>query len=92
MSCGFASGSAEKQKNEDSVKSDQSADQQQDEYGGSTDEEPGDLLETAASTSLPPGQISIVEQLLESVVSTGETGLTQISHHKLWKNTWRAIT
>lgn len=57
----LTSGSSEKQKNDDSAKSDQSAGQEQDEYGGSTDEEPGDLRETAASTSLPPGQISIVE-------------------------------
>lgn len=92
VSCGLASGSSEKQKNEDSVKSDQSAGQEQDEYGGSTDEEPGDVRETATSTSLPPGQISIVEQLLESVVSTRETRLIQIGHLKLWENTWRAVT
>lgn len=81
VSCGLASRSSEKQKNEDSVKSNQSAGQEQDEYCGSTDEEPGDVRETAASTSLPPGQISIVEQL--SAVSTGETRFTQIGHPKL---------
>lgn len=32
------------------------------------------------------------EQLLESVVSTGETRLTQISRPKLWENTWTAVT
>lgn len=54
--------SADKQQTEDSVKCDQSAGQQQDDYGGSTDEEPGDVRETAASASLPPGQISIFER------------------------------
>lgn len=49
--------SSDQQKNDDSVKS---AGQEQDEYGGSTDEEPGDVQETAASASLPPGQISIL--------------------------------
>ncbi|XP_056874998.1 DNA repair protein XRCC4 isoform X2 [Takifugu flavidus] len=46
--------SADKQQKKDSVKCDQSAGQEQDEYGGSTDEEPGDARETAASASLPP--------------------------------------
>lgn len=59
MSRGLASRSSDKQKKEDSVKSNQSADQEHDEYGGSTDEEPEDRRETAASPSLPPGQISI---------------------------------
>lgn len=58
--------SADKQQKKDSVKCDQSAGQEQDDYGGSTDEEPGDARETAASASLPPGQISIFERLLES--------------------------
>lgn len=57
VSCGLASRSSEKQKHEDSVKSDHSACQEQDAYDGSTDEETGDVQETAASTSLPPGQI-----------------------------------
>lgn len=92
VSCILTSGSSEKQKNEDSVKSDQSAGQEQEEYGGSTDEEPEDIRETAASTSLPPGQIFIVEQLLINIVSAGQTRLTQISHPKLWENTWRAAT
>ncbi|TNM92074.1 hypothetical protein fugu_019086 [Takifugu bimaculatus] len=46
--------SADKQQKKDSVKCDQSAGQEQDEYGGSTDEEPGDARETGASASLPP--------------------------------------
>lgn len=69
VSCGLAGRSSEKQKHQDSAKSDHSEGQEQDEYGGSTDEEPGDVQETAAPTSLPPGQNSLLEQLLESVLS-----------------------
>lgn len=58
--------SADKQQKKDSVKSDQSAGQEQDAYGGSTDEEPGDARETPASASPPPGQICVFERLLES--------------------------
>lgn len=65
--------SADKQQKKDSVKCDQLAGQEQDEYGGSTDdEEPGDAQETAASASLPPGQISIFERLLESCLHRWE--------------------
>lgn len=56
--------SADKQQKKDSVKCDQSAGQEQDEYGGSTDEEPGDAQETPASASPSPGQISVFERWL----------------------------
>lgn len=64
---GLASTTSDKRNSEDPLKSEQSAGQELDEYGGSTDEEPADVQDV-----LPPGQISTFERSLENVC-TGET-------------------
>lgn len=59
--CVLSCRSSDGQKNEDSVKSNRSAGQDEDEYGGSTDEEPEEMQATPASTLSSRGKISLNE-------------------------------
>lgn len=59
--CGLCCRSSDGQKNEDSEKSERSAGQDEDEYGGSTDEEPEEMQPTPASTLSSRGKSSLNE-------------------------------
>lgn len=59
--CGLCWRSSDGQKNEDLEKSERSAGQDEDEYGGSTDEEPEEMQSTPASTLSSRGKSSLNE-------------------------------
>lgn len=59
--CGLCCRLSAKQKNKDPLKSDQSAAQDEDDYGGSTDEEAEETRSTPASTLLSRGKIPLSE-------------------------------
>lgn len=61
VNSGFCCRSSDRQKKEDSVKSDRTAGPEEDEYGGSTDEEPEEVQSTPASTLSTRGKISVSE-------------------------------